>query len=156
MSDLERILQRLHDSEIRCGIQTEPPAGGITAWIDYGDRTEKATFWGIIVGGRQIWPSDISGHLVARDRAAPVSRQQLCQGSRRLSGGLSHRRNAIALEELAPRGGSVQPLKGKPPNPPRYPRGGFIFVEFILGNRGHGEWNVRRSRRGATAPVHWR
>jgi hypothetical protein len=27
----------------------EPPAGGITAWIDYGSRTEKATFYGTIV-----------------------------------------------------------------------------------------------------------
>ena len=32
---LERVLQGLHESEIRCGIQNEPPAGGITAWIDY-------------------------------------------------------------------------------------------------------------------------
>ena len=38
---LESVLQGLHDSEIRCGIQNEPPAGGITAWIDYGSRTEK-------------------------------------------------------------------------------------------------------------------
>jgi hypothetical protein len=57
MADLERILQQLHDSEIRCGIQAEPPAGGITAWIDYGDRTEKATFFGSIVGGIQEWPA---------------------------------------------------------------------------------------------------
>jgi hypothetical protein len=56
MSNLERILQQLHDSEIKCGIQAEPPAGGITAWIDYGDRTEKATFFGSIVGGFQDWP----------------------------------------------------------------------------------------------------
>ena len=35
---LERVLQGLYDSEIRCGIQNEPPAGGITAWIDYGSR----------------------------------------------------------------------------------------------------------------------
>ena len=39
---LEIVLQGLHDSEIRCGIQNEPPAGGITAWIDFGSRTEKA------------------------------------------------------------------------------------------------------------------
>jgi hypothetical protein len=32
---LEVVLQGLHDSEIRCGIQNEPSAGGITAWIDY-------------------------------------------------------------------------------------------------------------------------
>jgi hypothetical protein len=54
---LERILQGLHESEIRCGIQNEPPAGGITAWIDYGSRTEKATFYGTIVGDRQVWPA---------------------------------------------------------------------------------------------------
>jgi hypothetical protein len=52
---LETLLKGLHDSEIRCGIQNEPPAGGITAWIDYGSRTEKATFCGTIVGGRQVW-----------------------------------------------------------------------------------------------------
>jgi hypothetical protein len=54
---LERVLQGLHESEIRCGIQNEPPAGGITAWIDYGSRTEKATFYGTIVGDRQVWPA---------------------------------------------------------------------------------------------------
>ena len=54
---LESVLQGLHDSEIRCGIQNEPPAGGITAWIDYGSRTEKATFYGTIVGDRQVWPA---------------------------------------------------------------------------------------------------
>jgi hypothetical protein len=54
---LERVLQGLHESEIRCGIQNEPPAGGITAWIDFGSRTEKATFYGTIVGDRQIWPA---------------------------------------------------------------------------------------------------
>jgi hypothetical protein len=54
---LERILQGLHDSEIRCGIQNDPPAGGITVWIDYGSRTEKATFYGTIVGDRQVWPA---------------------------------------------------------------------------------------------------
>jgi hypothetical protein len=54
---LERVLQGLHESEIRCGIQNDPPAGGITAWIDYGSRTEKATFYGTIVGDRQVWPA---------------------------------------------------------------------------------------------------
>jgi hypothetical protein len=47
---LEVVLQGLHKSGIRCGIQNEPPAGGITAWIDFGSRTEKATFYGTIVG----------------------------------------------------------------------------------------------------------
>jgi hypothetical protein len=47
---LERVLQGLHDSEIRCGIHNEPPAVGITAWIDFGSRTERATFYGTIVG----------------------------------------------------------------------------------------------------------
>jgi len=54
---LERVLQGLHESEIRCGIQNEPTAGGITAWIAYGSRTEKATFYGTIVGDRQVWPA---------------------------------------------------------------------------------------------------
>jgi hypothetical protein len=54
---LEVVLQGLHESEIRCGIQNEPPAGGITAWIDYGSRTEKATFYGTIVGDQQVWPA---------------------------------------------------------------------------------------------------
>jgi hypothetical protein len=47
---LEVVMQGLYDSEIRCGIQNEPPAGGITAWIDYGSRTEKATFYGTVFG----------------------------------------------------------------------------------------------------------
>ena len=54
---LESVLQGLHESEIRCGIQNEPPAGGITAWIDYGSRTEKATFYGTIDGDQQVWPA---------------------------------------------------------------------------------------------------
>ena len=54
---LERVLQGLHDSEIRCGIQNEPPAGGITAWIEFGSQTEKATFYGTIVGDREVWPA---------------------------------------------------------------------------------------------------
>jgi hypothetical protein len=47
----------LHESEIRCDIRNEAPAGGLTAWIDYGSRTEKATFYGTIVGDRQVWPA---------------------------------------------------------------------------------------------------
>ena len=47
---LEVVLKGLHDSEIRYAIQNEPPVGGITAWIDFGNRTEKATFYGTIVG----------------------------------------------------------------------------------------------------------
>jgi hypothetical protein len=54
---LEAVLQGLHESEIRCGIQNGPPAGGITAWIDYGSRTEKATFYGTIVGDKEVWPA---------------------------------------------------------------------------------------------------
>jgi len=43
---LEVVLQGLHESEIRCGIKNEAAClGGITAWIDYGSRTEKATFF---------------------------------------------------------------------------------------------------------------
>ena len=66
---LEVVLQGLHESEIRYGIQNEPPAGGITAWIDFGSRTEKATFYGTIVGDRQVWPA--ADRITAtRDRAA--------------------------------------------------------------------------------------
>jgi hypothetical protein len=54
---LERVLQGRHDSEIRYGIQNEPPAGGITAWIDFGDRTEKVTFYGTGIGDQQVWPA---------------------------------------------------------------------------------------------------
>jgi hypothetical protein len=54
---LERVLLGLHESEIRCGIQNELPAGGITAWIDFGSRTEKATLYGTIVGDQQVWPA---------------------------------------------------------------------------------------------------
>ena len=32
-------------------------ARGINAWIDYGSRTEKATFYGTIVGDQQVWPA---------------------------------------------------------------------------------------------------
>jgi hypothetical protein len=56
---LEVVLQGLHESEIRCGIQNEPPAGGITAWIDFGSQTEKATFYGTIVGDREVWPAAV-------------------------------------------------------------------------------------------------
>ena len=54
---LEVVLQGLHESEIRCGIQNEPPAGGITAWIDYGSRTEKATFTAPSLVIEQVWPA---------------------------------------------------------------------------------------------------
>ena len=54
--ELEIVRQGLYDSDIRCGLQNDPPAGGITAWIDFGSRTEKATFYGTIVGDRQVWP----------------------------------------------------------------------------------------------------
>jgi hypothetical protein len=70
---LERVLQGLHDSEIRCGIQNEPPAGGITAWIDYGDRTEKATFYGtMLVIGRSVACRRSHRGVGARDRVAPL------------------------------------------------------------------------------------
>ena len=54
---LEVVLHGLHESEIRCGIHNEPPAGGITAWIGFGSQIEKATFYGTIVGDRQVWPA---------------------------------------------------------------------------------------------------
>jgi hypothetical protein len=53
---LEIVLQGLHESEIRCGIKNEPPAGGITARIDFGSRTAKVTFYDTVVGDRQVWP----------------------------------------------------------------------------------------------------
>jgi len=83
---LEIVLQCLHESEIRCGIRNEPPAGGITAWIDYGSRTDKATFYGTIVGDRQVWP--------AADRIAAWMHETalrlfpdspLCQNAQRLA-----------------------------------------------------------------------
>jgi hypothetical protein len=40
-----------------CSSLNEPPAGGITAWIDDGSHTEKSTFYGTIVGDRQVWPA---------------------------------------------------------------------------------------------------
>ena len=70
---LERVLQGLHGSEICCGIQNEPPSGGITAWIDFGSRTEKATFYGTIDGDRQVWPAaDQYRGVAAGDRVAPL------------------------------------------------------------------------------------
>jgi hypothetical protein len=54
---LEAVLQGLHESEIRCRIQNEPPAGGITAWIDYGSRTEKATFYGTAAANEDTSPA---------------------------------------------------------------------------------------------------
>jgi hypothetical protein len=57
MTDLELIMKSLHDAEVRCGIQSEPPDGGITAWIECGDVTEKVTFYGHIEGDDQVWPT---------------------------------------------------------------------------------------------------
>jgi hypothetical protein len=75
---LETLLKGLHDSEIRCGIQNEPPAGGITAWIDFGSRTEKATFYGTIVGDQQVWP--------AADRIAASRVMMMNDGKERVTG----------------------------------------------------------------------
>src|SRR5882757_8722192 len=50
-------------NEDRLAPMPTPPAPptlecvGITAWIDFGSRTEKATFYGTIVGDRQVWPA---------------------------------------------------------------------------------------------------
>jgi hypothetical protein len=41
----------------RAGYRTSRQRAGLTAWIDYGSRTEKATFYGTIVGDRQVWPA---------------------------------------------------------------------------------------------------
>jgi hypothetical protein len=69
---LEVVLQDLHDSEIRCGIQNEPPAGGITASIGYGSRTEKATLYGTIVGEAGLASGRSHRGVAARDRVAPL------------------------------------------------------------------------------------
>ncbi len=47
---LEVVLQGLHEAEIRCEIQNNPPTGRISAWIDFGSRIEMATLFGTIVG----------------------------------------------------------------------------------------------------------
>jgi hypothetical protein len=54
---LETVLKGLHDSEIRYGIQNDPPAGGITAWIDTGRWTERETFYGSMFGDQRVWPA---------------------------------------------------------------------------------------------------
>src|ERR1700716_799806 len=78
---LEVVLQGLHESEIRCGIKNEPPAGGITAWIDYGSRTEKATFYGTIVGDRQVWPA--ADRMAAWLHETAEARPRLARSRRR-------------------------------------------------------------------------
>ena len=90
---LEMVLQGLHDSEIRCGIRNEPPAGGITTWIDFGSRTEKATFYGTIVCDRQVWPAaDRIARGCMRRRCA-FPRKPLCQRAQ-------HRKQGIATFSL--------------------------------------------------------
>jgi hypothetical protein len=52
---LELILQGLYDSEIRCGIQNDhQPAAFTTVWIEDRSRTEKATFYGTILGDQKL------------------------------------------------------------------------------------------------------
>jgi hypothetical protein len=51
------VLQGLHDFEIRCGIQNEPPTSRISAWIDFGSRYEMATLLGTIVDDRPVGPA---------------------------------------------------------------------------------------------------
>jgi hypothetical protein len=63
--DLENVLKALHDAGIRFGIQSEPSDGGITAWIDCGDRMEIATFFGHMEGDYQVWRAgDIASWLL--------------------------------------------------------------------------------------------
>jgi hypothetical protein len=54
---LETVLKGLHDSDIRCGLQNDPPAGGITAWIDTGRWIERETFYGTMFGDQRVWPA---------------------------------------------------------------------------------------------------
>jgi hypothetical protein len=53
---LDDAIAPLYAREINCGGETCWD-GGITAWIDFGSRTEKATFYGTIVGDQQVWPA---------------------------------------------------------------------------------------------------
>ena len=63
--DLEKVLKALHDAEIAFGIQSEPSDGGITAWIDCGDRMEIATFLGRLEGDGQVWRAgDVASWLI--------------------------------------------------------------------------------------------
>jgi hypothetical protein len=54
---LEVILQGLHEIQDPMRDTERAASGRITAWIDFGSRTEKATFFGTIVGDRQVWPA---------------------------------------------------------------------------------------------------
>jgi hypothetical protein len=71
---LERVLKGLHDSEIRCGVQNEPPAGGITAWIDFGSRTEKAAPGALPAATRRAacHPPELRRHRGMRRAGVPL------------------------------------------------------------------------------------
>jgi hypothetical protein len=62
--ELEKVLEALDDARIPFGIQPEPLDGGITAWIDCGDRIEIATFLGHLGGGDREWTGDIASWLI--------------------------------------------------------------------------------------------
>ena len=61
--ELEKVLAALYDARIPFGIQPEPSDGGITAWIDCGDRIEIATFPGHLEGGDLV-RTDIARWLI--------------------------------------------------------------------------------------------
>jgi hypothetical protein len=58
---LERVLQALHDCGICCGVAAAPPEGGISVWIEIGDRTERATFYKRLEGAASSWPAPDAG-----------------------------------------------------------------------------------------------
>src|ERR1700704_654504 len=75
---LEVVLHGLHESEIRCGIQNEPPEGGITVWIDYGRRDRE----GDLLRDHRWRPAGVArsrSHcgVDARDRVTPFPRRRL-------------------------------------------------------------------------------
>jgi hypothetical protein len=53
---LEVVLQASTNPKSAAAFRTNRH-GGISVWIDFGSRTEKATFYGTIVGDGQVWPA---------------------------------------------------------------------------------------------------
>jgi hypothetical protein len=52
--NLESVFRHLHDAGIKCGLMVEPGVG-ISAWIEYGDRTERVTFYPHLEGDILTW-----------------------------------------------------------------------------------------------------
>lgn len=53
-TSLERVLRRLQECEISCGIGTAPPTH-ISVWIDAGNRIERADFYPLGTGVDRTW-----------------------------------------------------------------------------------------------------